>query len=77
MPPRSTISRVADVSDDIAMSISTDNTRVSRVSDNPRAISSPSVSIKTVRAMKLEAPPEHGEWGIISKEWYSNDFIGV
>jgi len=76
-PPHSTISRVADVSDDIAVSISTDNTRVIQVSDNPRATSSPSVSIKTVRAMKLEAPPEHGGWGIISKEWYSNGLIGV
>jgi len=74
--PNPATSQVAGFSD-IAMLIDADNPRASRVSDNPRAIISPSVSIRTVRAMELEVPPEHEKWKIVSKEWYSNDLIGV
>ena len=72
---QSAVSQVANVSDDVAMSISADDTKASQISDNPVLPkgNSPSVGIEAARAMELL--PEREKWRNIAREWYSNGLI--
>jgi len=72
---QSTVPQVANASNDVAMSISADNTKASQFSDNPvlPEDNSPSVSIEAARVMELL--PVHGKWRNIAREWYSNGLI--
>ena len=72
---QSAVSQVANVSDDVPMSISVDDTKASQISDNPVLPkgNSPSVGIEAARAMELL--PEREKWRNIAREWYSNGLI--
>ena len=72
---QSAVSQVANASDDIAMSISADDTKASQISDNPVLPkgNSPSVGIEAARAMELL--PEREKWRNIARQWYSNGLI--
>jgi len=72
---QSAVSQVANASDDVAMSISADDTKASQISDNPVLPkgNSPSVGIEAARAMELL--PEREKWRNIAREWYSNGLI--
>ena len=71
----SAVAQVANASDDVAMSISVDDTKASQISDNPVLPkgNSPSVGIEAARAMEL--PPDREKWRNIAREWYSNGLI--
>jgi protein SMG6 len=68
----SAVSQVASISDDVAMSITADDTKASQISDNPVLPkgNSPSVGIEAARAMELL--PEREKWRNIARGWYSN-----
>jgi len=72
---QSAVSQVANISDDVAMSISADDTKASQISDNPILPkgNSPSVGVEAARAMELL--PERQKWRNIAREWYSNGLI--
>lgn len=72
---QSAVSQVPGISDDVAMSTTVDDTKVSQISDNPVLPkgNSPSVGIEAARAMEL--PPEREKWRNIAREWYSNGLI--
>jgi len=72
---QSAVSQVANISDDVAMSISADDTKASQISDNPILPkgNSPSVGVEAARAMELL--PEREKWRNIAREWYSNGLI--
>ena len=72
---QSAVSQVPDISDDVAMSISADDTKASQISDDPVLLkgNSPSVGVEAARAMELL--PEREKWRNIAREWYSNGLI--
>lgn len=72
---QSAVSQVANLSDDVPMSVSVDDTKASQISDNPVLPkgNSPSVGIEAARAMELL--PERDKWRNIAREWYSNGLV--
>ena len=72
---QSAVSQVANLSDDVPMSVSADDTKASQISDNPVLPkgNSPSVGIEAARAMELL--PERDKWRNIAREWYSNGLV--
>ena len=75
---QSAVSRVADSSNDITVSISADDTKASQFSNNsvlPKGNSSESSGVGIEAARAMELLPEREKWRKIAMEWYSNGLI--
>jgi len=69
---QSAVSQVANVFNNIAMSITADDTKASQISDNPVLPKGNSPSIGTEAARAMELLPERQKWRNIAREWYFN-----